>query len=147
MKLIIAFELESTGDAEISLFHKLSTGNGRNPLRPAPCPSDIPLQLGACVTPVTVKLTLCEVLLPGSGFCTLIEYVPALVIFPVAINCVEEFRTVETALPFANTSAPLINLLPLTVTEKFRVFGDVGLIPLITGIGFTRVTALVPASL
>jgi len=73
MKLMIALEFESTGDAEISLFHKLSAGNGRNPFKPAPCPSDIPLQLGACVVPDTVKFTLCEVLLPGSGFCTLIE--------------------------------------------------------------------------
>jgi len=37
-------------------------------------------------------------------------------------------------------------LLPLTVSEKFPVFVVVGLIPLTTGIGFIRVTALVPAA-
>jgi len=37
-------------------------------------------------------------------------------------------------------------LLPLTVNEKFPVFVDEGLIPLITGIGFIRVTALVAAA-
>jgi len=66
--------------------------------------------------------------------------------FPVAVSCELEFTVVETALPFNRTSAPFTNLLPLTVNEKFPVFVDVGLIPLITGIGFIRVTALVPVA-
>src|SRR5579885_1275751 len=45
MKLMIPFELKSTGAAEMSLFQGLSSGNGRNPFRLAPWPLEIPLQL------------------------------------------------------------------------------------------------------
>src|SRR4051812_28768911 len=38
MKLMIALEFESTGEPEISWFHRLSPPKGRNPLRLAPCP-------------------------------------------------------------------------------------------------------------
>jgi hypothetical protein len=38
MKLIIALEFESTGEAEMSLFQRLSAGNGTKPLRLAPWP-------------------------------------------------------------------------------------------------------------
>jgi hypothetical protein len=38
MKVIIALEFESTGEAEISLFQRLSAGNGTKPLRLAPWP-------------------------------------------------------------------------------------------------------------
>ncbi len=44
MKLMMAVELVSTGDEEISLFHRLSAGKGRKPLRLAPRPTAIPLQ-------------------------------------------------------------------------------------------------------
>ena len=36
MKFMMADELGSTGEAEISWFHKLSLAKGRNPLRLAP---------------------------------------------------------------------------------------------------------------
>jgi hypothetical protein len=143
MKLMIAFEFASTGEAEISLFHKLSAGNGRKPFKLAPCPRDIPLQLGACVVPVTVKFTVEDVLLPGSGFRTLTVYVPALAAFPVAVNCVAELNAVVIALPFSSTFAPLTNLFPVTVKEKFPVFVEAGLMPVMTGVGFHSVTLLV----
>ena len=142
--MMIALEFVSTGEAEISLFHKLSAGNGRKPFRLAPCPRDMPLQLGACVVPVTVKFTLDDVLLPGSAFCTLTAYVPALAAFPAAVNCVPELNVVVIALPFSCTFAPFTNLLPVTVKEKFPVLVEVGLMPVITGVGFHSVTLLVP---
>jgi hypothetical protein len=45
MKLMIAVELGSTGALEISWFHKLSAGNGTNPLRLELWPRLIPAQL------------------------------------------------------------------------------------------------------
>lgn len=104
----------------------------------------MPPQLGACVVPVTVKFTLDDVLLPGSGFSTLTVYVPALDAFPVAVNCVAELNVVAIAFPFSNTFAPLTNLLPVTVSEKFPVFVDVGLMFVTNGVGFHSVTLLVP---
>jgi len=104
----------------------------------------MPPQLGACVVPVTVKFTVEDVLLPGSGFCALTVYVPALAAFPAAVNCVAELNVVVIALPFSSTFAPLTNLLPVTVREKFPVLVVVGLIPVITGVGFHSVTLLVP---
>jgi len=53
MKLRMFVELESTGEEEISLFQRLSAGNGRKPLRLAPCPEDMPEQLEVCVEPLT----------------------------------------------------------------------------------------------
>src|SRR5215471_21586754 len=44
MKLMIAPELESTGEAEISLFQRLSLGKGTKPFRFAPWPRPITLQ-------------------------------------------------------------------------------------------------------
>lgn len=70
MKLTMAVELASTGEAEMSLFQRLSVGKGRKPLRLAPWPADMPLQLEVCVEPLTWKLMPEEVLLPGSGFWT-----------------------------------------------------------------------------
>jgi len=67
MKLMTALEFASTGEAEISLFHKLSAGNGRKPFKLAPCPRDMPPQLGACVVPVTVKFTVEDVAAAGIG--------------------------------------------------------------------------------
>ncbi len=41
---MMALEFESTGEAEISLFQRLSLANGTNPLRLAPCPVLMALQ-------------------------------------------------------------------------------------------------------
>ena len=48
MKLRMLAELGSTGEEEMSLFQRLSEGNGRKPLRLAPCPVDMPEQLEVC---------------------------------------------------------------------------------------------------
>src|SRR6266436_37435 len=48
MKLMMFAELGSTGDAEISVFHKLFVPNGTNPSRLVSCPTVIPLQDPAC---------------------------------------------------------------------------------------------------
>jgi hypothetical protein len=69
--------------------------------------------------------------------------VPALDAVPVAVNCVDEFTVVESALPFSKTLAPPTNLLPVTVSVKFPVFVAAGLIPVIVGVGFISVTPLV----
>jgi hypothetical protein len=44
MKLMMASELTSTGELEISRFQRLSLAKGRNPLRLAPCPVLMALQ-------------------------------------------------------------------------------------------------------
>jgi hypothetical protein len=44
MKLMIAPELGSTGEAEMSVFHKFAGVKGRNPFRLAPTPVPIALQ-------------------------------------------------------------------------------------------------------
>src|SRR5579862_4380379 len=51
-KLMIAAEFESTGAEEISLFQRLSAGNGTNPFRLALWPRLIPLQLGGGFPPI-----------------------------------------------------------------------------------------------
>lgn len=48
MKLMTAAELGSTGVEEISVFQRLSAGNGTKPPRLAPWPSDRELQLEVC---------------------------------------------------------------------------------------------------
>src|SRR5271165_4682048 len=97
MKLMKLAELESTAAAEISLFQRLSLGNGRKPLRLAPWPTDIWEQLEACCEPLTVKSCADEGLLPGSGFSTVTENVPAEVASPVAVSCVLETKVVASA--------------------------------------------------
>ncbi len=44
MKLMIALELASTGEPEISLFQRVSLAKGTNPFRLAPCPALMALQ-------------------------------------------------------------------------------------------------------
>jgi hypothetical protein len=51
MKLMILAEFGSTAAVEISVFHRLLAGNGTKPLRLAPWPKLIPLQLPACDNP------------------------------------------------------------------------------------------------
>lgn len=95
MKLIIAPELASTGEEEMSVFQRLSAGNGTKPPRLAPWPSAMLLQLEACVEPVTCRLTLDDELLPGDGLLTLMPYVPADETEPVAMSCVAETNVVD----------------------------------------------------
>jgi len=91
MKLMMLVELESTGAEEMSLFQRLSEGNGRKPLRLAPWPTDIWEQLEeVCVEPLTWKFTEEELLPPGLGFCTAMAKVPAEEAVPVAVSCVAE---------------------------------------------------------
>ena len=53
MKLMIAAEFESTGSAEMSWFHRLAAGKGTNPLRLAPWPALIALQLDVIAAVMT----------------------------------------------------------------------------------------------
>src|SRR5271169_565894 len=97
MKLMMAPELESTGAAEMSWFHKLSAGNGRNPFRLALCPRLMMLQLGGgplVLLEVTCKFWDPEVALPGLGLTTATENVPADAAFPVAVSCVDDTNVV-----------------------------------------------------
>jgi hypothetical protein len=48
MKLMMFAELGSTGDAEMSVFHKLFAPNGTKPLRLVSCPTVMPLQVPVC---------------------------------------------------------------------------------------------------
>lgn len=73
MKLMIAVELESTVAIEMSWFHGLVGEKGTKPFKFAPWPIDIWLQPAACCDAPIWKLTLFELLLPGSGFTTVIE--------------------------------------------------------------------------
>lgn len=134
-------ELESTGADEISLFQRLSEGNGRKPLRLAPWPTDICEQLEVCCEPFTSKLSPEEVLLPGSGFWTVIAKVPAEVTLPVAVSCVEETKVVESGVLVRRTCAPWTKLEPLTVSEKLPRLVEAGEMPVREGVGLRRVTA------
>jgi hypothetical protein len=79
-------------------------------------------------------------LLPGSGFCTTTENVPADAAFPAAISCVAETNVVAIAEPFICTSAPVTNLLPLSVSVYAPVFTDDGEMLRNTGVGLITVT-------
>lgn len=154
MKLMIAAEFESTGADEMSLFQRLSDGNGTNPLRLPPCPAVIALHAegggGGPPPPlveVTCKVSELEVALPGFGFITLTAKLPAEVALPVAVSCVEEIKVVESAEPESITCAPVTKLLPVTAIEKLPVEIEAGTMPLRTGIGFSSVTLLLPEAL
>jgi len=71
---MMAAELGSTDADEMSLFHKLSEGNGTNPFRLPPWPRLIPAQFGGGFPPplaaVTCKFCDADVALPGLGFMT-----------------------------------------------------------------------------
>jgi hypothetical protein len=149
MKLISAAEFGSTGAAEISLFQRLSAGNGTKPFRLALCPRLIALQLGGGVPPlveVTCKFCDEDVALPGLGFITAMENVPAEVSLPVAVSCVEDLNVVASGAPSRSTCAPLTNPLPFTVMAIAPAGTDVGAMPVRTGTGFCKVTALLPVA-
>jgi hypothetical protein len=149
MKLMIAAELESTGEVEMSLFQRLSAGNGTNPFRVALWPRLIPLQLGGGFPPlveVTCKFCEAEVALPGLGLVTDTEKVPAEASFPVAVSCVEDTRVVASGAPARRTCAPLTNPPPFTVIANAPAGTDAGATPVRTGRGFCKVTAALPVA-
>jgi hypothetical protein len=149
MKLMIAAEFASTGAEEMSLFQRLSTGKGTNPFRPALCPRLIPLQLGGGFPPlveVTCKFWEAEVALPGLGFITATENVPADSSLPAAVSCVDDTKFVASGEPARSTCAPLTNPLPFTVIANAPAGTDGGAMPASTGTGFCNVTALLPVA-
>src|SRR5215471_275857 len=143
MKLRMFAELESTGEEEISLFQRLSEGNGRKPLRLAPCPVDMLEQPEVCGEPLTWKLTAVDSELPGSGFSTTTENAPEEEAVPVAVSCVEETNVVEMGALERRTCAPETKLPPVMVREKLPRLVEAGEIPVRTGVGFMSVTELV----
>jgi len=157
MKLMIAAEFGSAGDEDMSLFQRLSAGNGRNPFRLALWPRLIPLQLGDGFPPlvggfpllagVTCKLWEAEVAVPGLGFITDIEKFPADASLPVAVSCVEDTKVVASGAPARSTCEPLTNPLPFTVIANAPAGTDVGAMPVRTSIGFCNVTVLPPVAL
>jgi hypothetical protein len=126
----------------MSLFQRLSEGNGRKPLRLAPCPVAMPEQLEVCGEPLTWKLTTEDSELPGSGFCTTTENVPEDEAVPVAVSCVEETTVVEMGELERRTCAPATKLLPVRVREKLPRLVEAGEMPVRTGVGFMSVTEL-----
>ena len=138
--MMIAVELGSTGEEEISLFQRLSEGNGRKPLRLAPWPVDIWEQLEVCVDPFTWKLRAEDVEPPGSGFSTATVKVPAEAAFPVAVSCVEETKVVVSVLPERSTLAPFTKPEPVRVREKLPRLVELGEMPEREGVGLRSVT-------
>jgi hypothetical protein len=151
MKLMIAAEFASSGAEEISLFQRLSDGNGTNPFRLALCPRLIPLQLeggggGAPFPPlIDVTCNVCDVdvALPGLGFITATEKAPADARFAVAVSCVKETYVVVSGEPARRTCAPLTNPLPFTVIAIDPAGTAVGAMPASIGTGFCNVIELV----
>src|SRR5215831_19150406 len=137
-----AVEAESTGAEEMSLFQRLSEGNGRKPLRLAPWPTDICEQLEVCTDPLTWRFCAEELLAPGPGFCTVTENVPGEMPLPVAVSCVEETKCVVSGVEFMYTMAPFRNLLPVSVTEKLPRLVEEGEMPVRTGVGVRMVMVL-----
>ena len=144
MKLMMAFEFGSTAAPEMSVFHALPAGNGRNPFRLPPCPVVMPLHALEFTAPFTIKFTVPELAPPGSGFVTLTAKVPAVGAFPVAVSCDVETKVVASALPASITCDPLTKLLPLTVSEKAPVLIVEGWMPLSEGIGLSTSTITLP---
>ena len=83
-------------------------------------------------------------LLPGSGFWTLTEKVPAVVASPVAVSCVEETKVLARGLLARRTCAPETKLEPVTVRLKLPRLVEDGEMPVKVGVGFTSVTAQEP---
>ena len=100
--MMIVDEFGSTGAAEMSWFQRLSAGKGTKPFKLALCPRFIPLHVDGGppdVLEVTCRFMLPEVVLPGLGFTTATENVPADMAFPLADNCVEEMNVVARGAP------------------------------------------------
>lgn len=125
----------------------MSAEKGTNPFRLALWPRLIPLQLGGGVPPVievTWKFFEAEVALPGLGFITATEKVPAEDSFPIAVSCVDDTNVVASGPPWKSACAPLTNPLPFKVIANAPAETDAGAIPLSIGTGFCKVTALLP---
>jgi hypothetical protein len=125
----------------------LTAGNGTNPFRLAFCPRLIPLQLGGGFPPlaeVTCKIWEGDVALPGLGFITATEYVPAEASLPVAVSCADDTKVVASGEPARSTCAPLTNPVPFTVIANAPAGTDAGAMPESTGTGFCKVTAPLP---
>jgi hypothetical protein len=87
-----------------------------------------------------------EVALPGLGFITATENVPAEVSLPVAVSCEDDTKFVASGAPARSTSAPLTNPPPFTVIANAPAGTDVGAMLVRTGTGFCNVTALLPVA-
>src|SRR5262249_35192061 len=136
MKLISPLEFASTAADEISLFHKLSDGNGTNPPRLPPCPGDMTLHAlggggggggGRGLLEVRCTFIADEVLEPGFGLRTVTAIVPADAAVPDAVSFVDETKLVFNAAPPKRTCAPLTKSDPFTVRVKPPVGKLVGL--------------------
>jgi hypothetical protein len=139
---MMALELVSTTAEEMSWFQGLADEKGRKPFRVAPWPRDIWLQPEACGGAPTCRLRLLELLLPGSGFTTLILNSPAEDSDPVAVSCVAETNVVVSGIVPSSTWAPGTKLLPVRASEKLPVPMLAGFVPVREGVGFKTVTAL-----
>lgn len=125
----------------------MSGGNGTKPFKLALCPRLIPLQLGGGFPPlveVTCKIWDADVALPGLGFITATENVPAEDSLPVAVSCVDDTKVVASGEPSRSTCPPLTNPLPFTVIANAPAGTDAGAMLVSTGTGFCNVTALLP---
>jgi hypothetical protein len=110
----------------------------------------MPLQLGGgfpLLVEVTCKICDADVALPGLGFITAMENVPADASLPVAVSCVDDTKFVASGEPARSTCAPLTNPLPFTVIAKAPAGTDAGAMPVSTGTGFCNVTVLLPDAL
>jgi hypothetical protein len=131
----------------MSLFQRLSAGNGTNPFKVALCPRLIPLQPGGgfpLLVEVTCKFCEADVALPGLGFIAATANVPADDSLPVAVSCVDDTKVVASGAPARSTSAPPTNPLPFTVIAMAPAGTDAGAMLVRTGTGFCSVTALLP---
>ena len=104
---------------------------------------DKPEQPEVCGEPFTRKFREEDSELPGSGFCTITEKLPAEGAVPVAVSCVEETKVVVIGELESSTCAPDTKLAPVRVREKLPRLVEDGEMPVRTGVGFMRVTALV----
>ena len=84
--------------------------------------------------------------LPGLGFITAMENVPAEASLPVAVSWVDDTKVVASGAPARRTWAPLAYPLPFTVIANAPAGTDVGAMPVSTGTGFCNVTALLPVA-
>jgi hypothetical protein len=93
---------------------------------------------------VTCKFCEPEVALPGLGFTTTTENVPAEGALPVAVSCVADTKVVAIGEPANITCAPLTKLLPFTVIVKLPEETDAGEMLVSKGAGFQSVTVPLP---
>jgi hypothetical protein len=95
----------------------------------------------------TFTITADDVIAPGSGFAT-VTWTDTpfcdVVAVPVAVNSVAETNFVVRVCPPNITLAPLTNLVPVIVREKFPTGTAVGETAVTVGIGFSSEIALLP---